>query len=70
MSETANNVRDAQFAFVASYVRQLDPTATDAAIARYLREIETMSQALQSLDLPAGTPAEPFKVEWPARDRA
>lgn len=65
MSDTADEVRNAHFAFVSAYVRQLDPTATDAAITRYLAEIETMATALHSLDAPVTTHIEPFTPEWP-----
>ncbi len=64
MSDMSNELRDAQFAYVASYVRQLDPSATDAAIARYLAEIETMALALQALDVPGTAPIEPFTAAW------
>jgi hypothetical protein len=70
MSDTANEVRDTQVAFVSAYVKQIDPSATDAAIARYLVEIETMALALQSLDMPATTHVEPFTAEWPDGDYA
>jgi hypothetical protein len=70
MSDTTNGVREAQFAFVAAYVRQLDPSVTDASIARYLSEIETMAMALQGLDAPDSTPTEPFTAEWPDGERA
>jgi hypothetical protein len=70
MSDMSNEVRDAQFAYVASYVRQLDPSAADAAIARYLAEIETMAQALQALAVPATAPIEPFTAAWRDGERA
>ena len=65
MSDTASELREAQFTFVSAYVRQLDPSATDAVIIRYLAEIETMATALQSLDVPANVHTEPFSAEWP-----
>jgi hypothetical protein len=65
MSDPANDMRAAQFAYVAAYVRQLDPTATDAAISRYLAEIETMAAALQELEVPATTQVDPFTADWP-----
>jgi hypothetical protein len=65
MSEMNNEVRDAQFAYVAAYVRLLDPSATDAAITRYLVEIETMTAALRTLEIPATTHIESFTPEWP-----
>lgn len=64
MSDSSNDTREAQFAYVAAYVRQLDPSATDAAITRYLAEIETMALALQSLEVPAATHIEPFTAAW------
>jgi hypothetical protein len=67
---SSNEVREAQFTFVSSYVRRLDPSATDAAITRYLAEIETMALALQSLDVPAATHIEAFTTGWPDGDRA
>lgn len=70
MSDMPNEIRDAQFAFVSAYVRWLDPTVTDAAISRYLTEIETMSQALRSLDKPDAAHTEPFTAEWPDGERA
>jgi hypothetical protein len=70
MSEMPSEVRDAQVTYVTSYVRQLDPTATDAAIARYLAEIETMAQALQALDVPGTTPIEPFTAAWQDGERS
>ena len=70
MSEMSSEVREAQFTFVSSYVRQLDPTATDAAITRYLAEIETMAQALQALDVPGTAPIEPFRAAWQDGERA
>jgi hypothetical protein len=65
MSDLTTDLRAAQFAYVAAYVRQLDPSASDAAISRYLAEIETMAIALQSLDVPVTTQVEPFTAEWP-----
>lgn len=65
MSEMSAEVRDAQFAFVSAYVRELDPTASDAAITRYLSEIETMAAALRSLDAAGSAHAIPFNAEWP-----
>ena len=65
MSFMSSEVRDAQFAFVAAYVRQLDPSASDAAIARYLSEIETMASALSLVDTPDTGHVEPFTAAWP-----
>lgn len=65
MRDTTSELRDAQFTFVSAYVRQLDPSATDAAISRYLAEIETMATALQSLEAPASAHMEPFTADWP-----
>jgi hypothetical protein len=65
MSNTPAEVQDAQFAYVSAYVRQFDPSATDAAISRYLVEIETMATALNSLDAPDVTHIEPFTPVWP-----
>ena len=70
MSDMSNELRDAQFAYVVSYVRQLDPAATDAAIDRYLAEIETMALALQALNVPAAEPIEPFTAAWQDGERA
>ncbi len=70
MSDRSNEVRDAQLAFVSAYVRQIDPSATDAAIMRYLAEIETMALALQSLDASDTTHTEPFTAQWPDGERA
>ena len=64
MSESSSKVRNAQFAFVSAYVRQLDPSATDAAITRYLTEIETMTVALQHLEIAETAEIEPFTAEW------
>ena len=64
MSDTSNEVREARFTYVSSHVRQLDPTATDAAITRYLAEIDTMARALQSLEVPDSTQVEPFTAAW------
>ena len=68
MSELTKEIRDAQFVYIAAYVRQLDPTATDAAITRYLAEIEIMARALESLATPGVTHAEPFTAAWPLED--
>lgn len=65
MSFMSSEVRDAQFAFVAAYVRQLDPSASDDAIARYLSEIETMASGLSSVDAPDTGHVKPFTAEWP-----
>ena len=70
MSDKTTEIHDAQIAFVSAYVRQIDPTATDAAISRYLAEIETMAKALQSLEVPASTHIEPFSAAWPNGDLA
>ncbi len=70
MSDTTSAVRESQFTYVASYVRQIDPSATDAAIARYLAEIETMALALQSLEVAATTHIEPFTAEWRDGERS
>ena len=70
MSDHSSQIRDAQFAYVSSYVRQLDPSATDAAISRYLAEIETMATALESLDVPDTMHIEPFTAEWPDGETA
>lgn len=70
MSNTADDIRAAQFIYVSSFVRQIDPTATDAAIRRYLAEIETMAVALQSLDVPVETHAASFTPDWPHGDAA
>ena len=67
---SSNEVRVAQFTFVSSYVRRLDPSATDAAITRYLAEIETMALALQSLEVSATTHIEPFTAGWQEGERA
>ena len=70
MNEQSPKSRDAQFAYVASQVRSLDPSATDAAIRRYLAEIETMVTALESLEVPATLHVEPFTAAWPDGDQA
>jgi hypothetical protein len=64
MSDRTSEVHEAQFAYVTSYVRQFDPSATEVAIARYLAEIEIMASALRSLDAPDSTHIEPFSAEW------
>ena len=70
MSDQPDEVREAQFTYVSSYVGQFDPAATDAAIRRYLAEIETMAAALQSLDIPVETHVGSFTPEWPHGDAA
>lgn len=70
MSDVANKVQSAQFDYVSSYVRQFDPSATDAAISRYLAEIETMAAALNSLDAPDVVDIEPFTADWPGGEDA
>lgn len=70
MSDLPDEVRDAQFTYVSSSVRQLDPSATDAAIRRYLAEVETMAVALRSLDVPGETHVGPFTPAWPNGDSA
>ncbi len=65
MSEMISEIRDAQYAYISGYVRLVDPSATDAAITRYLVEIETMAAALRSLEIPATTHIESFTPEWP-----
>lgn len=64
MSGKTDEVYEAQLTFVSAHVRQLDPTASDTAIARYLAEIETMATALRTLDLSGDEHAEPFNPEW------
>ena len=64
MTDSPDPTRTAQFTYVSSYVRRLDPSATDAAIVRYLAEIETMANALQSLEVPVAALLEPFSPQW------
>jgi hypothetical protein len=70
MSDISPQLREDQFSFVSTYIRQLDPTATDAAIRRYLSEIEIMAAALDSLEAPAELPIAPFTAAWPDGDDA
>ncbi|MCA9878704.1 MAG: hypothetical protein KC442_13010 [Thermomicrobiales bacterium] len=64
MSDTAETVRAAQLAFVTAHVRALDPTVADAAIARYLGEIEIMAEALAALPAPDDAAPKPFTAAW------
>lgn len=68
MTASENSVRTAQLMYVSACVRQLDPSATDTAIARYLSEIKTMAEALATLDMPDHAEIEPFTAEWPGGD--
>lgn len=70
MTIRTGDLHDSQFTYVAAYVSKLDPSATDAAIRRYLAEIETMVAALDTLDAPATMHTEPFTAEWPDGDEA
>ncbi|MFT4039624.1 MAG: hypothetical protein QM692_15680 [Thermomicrobiales bacterium] len=70
MSADVGDRRDVQFAYACSVVRHLDPTATDAAIQRYLTEIDIMAQALATLEIPVASEPAAFDATWPDGDDA
>ncbi len=49
---------------------RLDPAATREAVARYVQEIEEMSQILDTVDLPNSRESVMFSPTWPAPDAA
>lgn len=65
MTSPSDKADELRLAYVSVYVKQLDPSASDASITRYLDEIKTMATALQSLDLSHEPHLTPFTAEWP-----
>ncbi len=51
---------------VLQVTRRLDPTGTRDAVARYVQEIEEMSQVLDGVDPPLSLEAIAFSAAWPA----
>jgi hypothetical protein len=47
---------------------RLDPAATREAVARYVQEIDEMSQILDTVDLPNTRESVMFSPTWPAPD--
>lgn len=70
MISLSDEADETRFAYVSAYVKQLDPSATDAAIRRYLAEIETMAAALKSLDFADEPHLAPFTPGWPTGEPA
>lgn len=68
MTVGIGDLRDARFTYARDVVRRLDPSATDAAIRRYLDEIDLMAQALATLELPVAAEPAHFDAAWPAGD--
>lgn len=64
MSDIPSEIQTLYQAYVSAIVTQLDPAATEGAIARYLAEIETMAVALNALDVPETQHVAPFSAEW------
>ena len=50
---------------VLSRVRQVDPTAEEAAVRGYVREIATASALLDTIDLSDAPPEVAFSASWP-----
>ena len=50
---------------VLQVTRRLDPTGTREAVARYVQEIEEMSQVLDGVDPPLSLEAIAFSAAWP-----
>ena len=64
-SDSGTTTRSDDMADVLSRVRQVDPTAEDAAVRGYVREIAEASALLDTIDLADAPLIVAFSPSWP-----
>ena len=64
-SDSGTTTRSDDMADVLSRVRQVDPTAEDAAVRGYLREIAEASVLLDTIDMADAPLIVAFSPSWP-----